>query len=128
MYISLKKQTEVDEGHPTPENWGDWVLMIHRGRFLWTQQNRLACTWAYGSTRLEGSRMTWDFDDAGGIAPTNALNRPGDHFVWKTRLYHGTLGTLGVEPPDISGHETYHWRKVADQPSRRFLYRRCMPP
>jgi TRAP-type C4-dicarboxylate transport system substrate-binding protein len=128
MYTSLKKQTETDGGHPTPENWGDWVLMIHRGRFLWTQQNPQACTWAYGSTQLDGDKMIWDFEDGGGIAPTNSLNRPGEHFVWKTRLYHGTLGITGVDPPDISGYETFHWRKVADEPSRRFLYRRCLPP
>jgi hypothetical protein len=45
-----------------------------------------------------------------------------------TSLYHGTLSILGIEPPDVSGGQTWHWRKVADKPSKHFLYRRCMPP
>lgn len=131
-HVSAKQQADLD-GVPVdqavPENYGDFVLMIDRGRFVWSQQNSKACTWAYGTESSSGSKMIWDFEDGGGIAPTQAYNRPGEHFVWGARLYHGTLSIRGVEPTvEISGGETWHWRRVADKPSERFLFRKCLPP
>jgi TRAP-type C4-dicarboxylate transport system substrate-binding protein len=127
MTVSKAQQTRIDGGTPTPENWGDWRLVIDRGRFLWTQNNPDACTWGYGTAVLKGTQMTWEFEDGGGIAPMNANNKAGERFVWKPKLYHDTLALTNVEPaPEAFG--TVRWTRTSDTPSSDVFFKRCEPP
>jgi TRAP-type C4-dicarboxylate transport system substrate-binding protein len=127
MYQSKKLQARIDNGTPTPENWGRWVLVIDRGRMVWTQNNPDACTWSYGTVELKGDRMTWNFQDGGGIAPTNANNKPGEQFVWQPKLYRDTLSLHAIEPAGLKP-STVRWSKVSDQPTKDVFYERCEPP
>jgi hypothetical protein len=78
-----------------------------------------------------GRLVVWDFADGGGIAPTNAMNKPGEHFVFTWSLYGGKL-TWG---PSHSAADTSPrnfvvspWRRVSTHPSRAHFARRCPPP
>jgi hypothetical protein len=128
MYTSKKdlaRQDDVAVADATPENWGDWYLVIDRGRFVWTQQNPESCTWAYGTAILKGGQITWNVEDGGGISPTNSLNKPGERFVFKSRLYRGTLTLEAIEPADFT---TEHWTRKSDRPSQDVFFHRCPPP
>ena len=46
--------------------------------------------------------MDWVYTDGGGIAPTGAANKPGEHFVWQSTLYRGTLKFEGRLPGRLS--------------------------
>jgi TRAP-type transport system periplasmic protein len=119
-----------------PENWGDWVFVLDRGRFALTQSNQQSCTWAYGVLTVKDNLMTWDVIDGGGIAPTNAANKPGEHFVYRWSLYKETL-TL-TPSSAISGidsdawaalpYRLKPWRRVSDTPTSSMLASRCPPP
>jgi TRAP-type C4-dicarboxylate transport system substrate-binding protein len=127
MSVSEQRQAKVDGGDPIEENWGDWRLVIDRGRFVWTQDNPKACTWGYGTATLEGDLLVWDFEDGGGIAPNNANNKAGEHFVWKPKLYRDTLSLQNIEP-DPEGFGTVRWTRTSDEPSRDAFFARCEPP
>ena len=73
------------------ENWGHWVFVFDRGRFAITQENATSCTWGYGTYAVNGTRMSWTFEDGGGIAPNNAMNKPGEYFVFDFSAYRDTL-------------------------------------
>jgi len=59
----------VSQGDIVPENYGMWTFVIDRGRFAFTQENRQACTWAYGSLTVKGTGSS-------GCSPTAAASRP----------------------------------------------------
>ena len=122
---ALAKHDGVPPSEATPENYGDFTLVVDHDRFAFTQENHDACTWQYGKLALNGDRMQWDFTDGGGIAPTNAQNKPGEHFVWKATLYHQTLRLRPITPTDLTSQT---WHRVTRRPSPRFLSRRCPPP
>ena len=122
---SVARHDNVPLSQATPENYGDFVLVIDRGRFAFTQENKLACTWQYGRVRIEGDRMMWAFTDGGGIAPTNAENKPGELFTWRWSLFRDTL-TLGhVTPADLTDQT---WRRISPTPARAYFPKRCAPP
>jgi hypothetical protein len=93
------------------------------------QENTNACTWGYGTFDVDGNRMSWSFTDGGGIAPNNAVNRPGEFFVFDFSAYRDTLTVSPVEG-QISplGFRDKPWRRVSDTPSRRYFSKRCPPP
>ena len=122
---SVARHDNVPLSQATPENYGDFVLVIDRGRFALTQENRLACTWQYGRVRIEGDRMMWAFTDGGGIAPTNAENKPGELFTWRWSLFRDTLSLGRVTPTDLTD-ET--WHRITPTPSRAYFPKRCPPP
>jgi hypothetical protein len=109
----------------TQENYGDFVLVIDRGRFAFTQENENACTWQYGKATLKGSELDWDFTDGGGIAPTNAQNKPGEHFEWRWSIYRQVLTLRPIIPTDLAV-ET--WQRTSVTPSKTALSHRCPPP
>ena len=47
----------VGQGDIVPENYGTYTFVIDRGRFAFTQENRQACTWAYGTFTVTGDRF-----------------------------------------------------------------------
>jgi hypothetical protein len=65
-------------GDVVPENYGMWTLVLDRGRFAVTQEDSQACTWGYGTFTIKGNRIEWLFANGGGIAPDNAINKPGE--------------------------------------------------
>jgi TRAP-type transport system periplasmic protein len=112
-----------------PENWGHWIFVFDRGRFAITQENKLSCTWGYGRFAVDKNRTSWTFTDGGGIAPSGAMNRPGEFFVFDFSVYRDTL-TLGPVKGQISplNFRAKPWRRLSDTPSRRHLSKRCPPP
>jgi hypothetical protein len=123
------KAAADDEGVPvsdaTPENYGDFVLVIRGARFAFTQSNAKACTWQYGALRIAGDHVEWRFSDGGGRAPTNAQNKPGEHFVWTATLFRGVLTLQPITPADLT---TESWRRTNARPTIDALDHRCRPP
>jgi TRAP-type C4-dicarboxylate transport system substrate-binding protein len=111
------------------ENWGRWIYVFDRGRFAITQENPDACTWGYGTFDVDGNRMTWTFTDGGGIAPNEAMNKPGEFFVFDFSAYRDTLKVTPVKG-EISprNFRDKPWRRLSDTPSRRHFSSRCPPP
>ena len=111
------------------ENWGHWVFVFDRGRFAITQENKTSCTWGYGSYAVNGARMAWSFKDGGGIAPNNALNKPGEYFVFDISTYRDTLTLTPVEG-EISPNNfrDQPWRRLAETASTEPFSKRCPPP
>jgi len=119
----------ASQGDIVPENYGTYTFVIDRGRFAFTQENRQACTWAYGSLTVTGDRFEWLFTDGGGIAPDGATNKPGEFFTFRWSLYRGMLTLYpvkGAVSPNPSVGKP--WPRINVTPSARFLSRRCPPP
>jgi TRAP-type C4-dicarboxylate transport system substrate-binding protein len=108
-----------------PENWGAFKYVFGGGRFASTQENAQACTWAYGTYKVDGTQVTLSFLDGGGIAPTNAQNKPGEEFVQRWSLYHGTLTLTAISPADLP---PMTWHQLGVKPDGSVLSRRCLPP
>jgi hypothetical protein len=73
-------------------------------------------------------RMSWTFQDGGGIAPNNATNRPGEYFVYDFSTYRDTLTLTPVQgeiPPNFLVHP---WRLLTATPAYDQLSTRCPPP
>ncbi len=121
----VARHDHVPVSQATPENYGDFVLVVDRGRFAFTQQNLLACTWQYGSLAVRGTVMDWRFVDGGGMAPTNAENKPGERFLWRWSLYREALTLRPISPRDLTEQT---WRRVDAVPSRTALSKRCSLP
>jgi TRAP-type transport system periplasmic protein len=116
-------------GDVVPENYGTSTFVFDRGRFASTQEDKQACTWGYGTFAVKGNRVEWSFTDGGGIAPNNALNKPGEFFVFGWSLYRDTL-TLTAVPGAVSPEPTRAkpWQRISTTPSSRYLSKRCPPP
>ena len=112
-----------------PENWGHWIFVFDRGQFAFTQENKPSCTWGYGKFSVDGNRTSWTFTDGGGIAPSDAYNRPGEFFKFDLSEYRDTLTLTPVQgeisPGDFCDKP---WRRVSETPSRRHFSKRCPPP
>jgi TRAP-type C4-dicarboxylate transport system substrate-binding protein len=125
----LRALAGVSQGDIVPENYGTYTFVIDRGRFAFTQENRQACTWAYGSLTVTGDRFVQLFTDGGGIAPDDAANKPGELFTFRWSLYRGMLTLYpvkGAESPNPSLGKP--WPRISATPSARFLSKRCPPP
>src|SRR5215469_18736425 len=57
----------VPQGDIVPENYGRFTMIIDRGRFAYQQEDRQACTWAYGTIAVKGNAIEELFTDGGGI-------------------------------------------------------------
>jgi TRAP-type transport system periplasmic protein len=111
------------------ENWGKWIFVFHRGRFAFTQENRDACTWGYGTFAVKGNQVEWTFTDGGGIAPNNALNKPGEFFVFGWNLYRETLTLTAVQGAiSPENYRVKPWQRISTTPSSRSFSKRCPPP
>jgi TRAP-type C4-dicarboxylate transport system substrate-binding protein len=119
----------ASQGDIVPENYGTYTFVIDRGRFAFTQENRQACTWAYGTFTVTGDRFEQLFTDGGGIAPDGAANKPGELFTFRWSLYRGMLTlypVTGAESPNPSLGKP--WPRISATSSARFLSQRCPPP
>jgi TRAP-type C4-dicarboxylate transport system substrate-binding protein len=117
----------VPQGDIVPENYGTFTMVIDRGRFAITQEDRQACTWAYGTVTVKGNEIEELFTDGGGIAPTNAANKPGEFFTFRWSLYRGVL-TLSPVKGAVSPTPPKPWLRISTTPSAGFLSTRCPPP
>jgi TRAP-type C4-dicarboxylate transport system substrate-binding protein len=112
-----------------PENYGTATYVFDRARFAFTEENKDACIWGYGTFALKGNQVEWRFTDGGGTGPNNAFNRPGESFVYGWSLYRETLtltpvqGAVSPEP-----FRAKPWRRIGTTPSSRYLSKRCPPP
>ena len=73
--------------------------------------------------------MSWTFQDGGGIAPNNAMNRPGEYFVFDFSAYRDTLDARTGRGRDLAVQ--LPGRAVAPAPdtaSSEHLSTRCPPP
>jgi TRAP-type transport system periplasmic protein len=114
---------------PGPSNWGRWTYVFDRGHFAITQYNAEACTWGYGTYTVKGNRVTWNFDDGGGLSPDHAINKPGEQFTFGWSRFRDRL-TLRPVPGAISpdNFRVHPLRAVSKTPARRYLDRRCGTP
>jgi TRAP-type transport system periplasmic protein len=119
----------ASQGDIVPENYGTYTVVIDRGRFAFTQEDKQACTWGYGTFTVKGDRFEQLFTDGGGIAPNGATNKPGEFFTFRWSLYRGMLTLYpvkgAVSPPNFRGKP---WARISTAPSARFLNKRCLPP
>jgi TRAP-type C4-dicarboxylate transport system substrate-binding protein len=122
---TVARHDHVPLEYVTQENYGDFVLVIERGRFAFTQENKHACTWAYGKTTLKESELDWDFTDGGGVAPTGAVNKPWEYFAWRWNLYREVLTLRPIRPTDLT---VERWQRTSATPSKGALSHRCLPP
>jgi TRAP-type C4-dicarboxylate transport system substrate-binding protein len=125
----LRALPGVSQGDIVAENYGTYTFVIDRGRFAFTQENRQACTWAYGSFTVTGDRFDQLFTNGGGIAPNGAVNKPGEFFTFRWSLYRGMLTLYpvkGAASPNPSLGKP--WPRISTAPSPRFLSKRCPPP
>jgi TRAP-type transport system periplasmic protein len=125
----LRALPGVSQGDIVPENYGTYTFVIDRGRFAFTQENRQACTWAYGTSTVTGDKFEWLVTDGGGIAPTGATDKPGEFWIFRWSLYRGVLSlspVAGAVSP--SPLRVKPWRRISTTPSARFLSRGCRPP
>jgi len=120
---------DCDPIQHSPENCGTWTFYFNRGHFAITQENGAACTWGYGTYRVTGSKIEWLFADGGGVAPTNALDKPGEDFVFAWSVYKGRT-TLTAVPGGLSPDNFYlrPWRRLSAEPDPSYLSTRCPPP
>jgi TRAP-type transport system periplasmic protein len=123
----LRALPGVSQGDIVPENYGTYTFVIDRGRFAFTQENRQACTWAYGSLTVTGDRFEQLVTDGGGIAPDGALSKPGELYTFRWSLYRGVL-TLYPVKGAVSPTPPKPWLRISTVPSARFLSKRCPPP
>jgi TRAP-type C4-dicarboxylate transport system substrate-binding protein len=119
------KHDGVPPAKAIAENYGRFTLVIDGDHFASTQENADACTWAYGTANLNGDKLRWSFIDGGGITPNNAVNKPGELFVWRWSLYRNTLTLHAIQPTDLG---TAVWHRSTSKPAARYLSRRCPPP
>jgi TRAP-type C4-dicarboxylate transport system substrate-binding protein len=111
-------------GDVIPEAYGTYTYVFDRARFAYTQENKDACTWGYGTYAVRGKQVEWRFTDGGGGGPNNAFNRPGEFFVFGWSLYRETL-TLTGGPQNFRAKP---WQRISSTPSSRSFSKRCPPP
>ena len=119
----------VAAGDVIPENYGTWTYVFDRGRFAYTQEDEQACGWGYGTFAVKGNQVEWRFTDGGGTGPNNAINKPGEFFVFGWSLYRETL-TLTPVPGAISPENFWAkpWQRISSTPSPHSFSKRCPPP
>ena len=66
------------------------------------------------------------FTDGGGFAPTNNLNKPGEHFVLRWSRYRDTMTLTAISPADVIFERP--WHRLSGTPSAGYLSKRCPPP
>ena len=126
---SIDEAEALGDPNPVPENYGTFVYVFDRGRFAFTQEGGSACTWGYGSFVVDDKHLSVTFEDGGGIAPTNAYNRPGEHFVFGWSIYKDALHLTGVpgeiSPENFRAHPAH---RLSSHPNPKYLNQRCAPP
>jgi TRAP-type C4-dicarboxylate transport system substrate-binding protein len=112
-----------------PENWGRQTFALRAGRFAFTNENRQACIWGYGTYIVKDDVVEWRFEAGGGDSPTDSTNRPGEVFKYRWSRYRDRLTFRAlkgaISPP---GFHLNPWRLLEGRPSLSGLSSRCPPP
>ena len=111
------------------ENWGEFRLSLDAGHFAMTQRNEHACTWTYGTYSVSGGRLEMVVTEGGGVAPTRAVNKPGEDWTFGVSSYRGMMRWAqapGAESPPLFTYKP--WTSMPAAQPRAFLDRRCAPP
>ncbi|GGN68379.1 hypothetical protein GCM10011579_041830 [Streptomyces albiflavescens] len=127
-HADLVKAGSPDED--VPENYGKWVYVFKGDRLAFTQENKDACTWAYGEVRFHGRYFDWEIIDGGFTkAPHNAYNKPGELFTFGMSVYRDTLtlskGKGAISPENFLSKP---WHRISGTPSDRYFSKNCPPP
>jgi TRAP-type C4-dicarboxylate transport system substrate-binding protein len=121
--------TGVPAGDAIPENYGTASYVLDRARFAFTQENKDACIWGYGTFAVKGNQVEWKFTDGGGTGPNNAFNKPGEFFVFGWSLYRETLTLTPVQGAIApENFRVKPWQRISTTPSARYFSKRCPPP
>src|SRR5262249_57065343 len=105
------------------------TLVLDRGHFAFTQEDRQACTWGYGTFTVRGNKMEWLVINGGGIAPDNATNKPGEDYLFGGSLYRGVLTLSPVKSAISPGNfRVKPWARGSTTPPARVPSRRRPPP
>ena len=115
-------------GDIIPENYGTWTYVFDRGRFAYTEENKDACIWGYGTFAVKGNQVEWTFADGGGTGPNKAFNRRGEFFVFGWSLYRQTLTLTPVPGASPQNFWAKPWQRINATPSARSFSKRCPPP
>jgi TRAP-type transport system periplasmic protein len=112
-----------------PENWGEFRLVLDRGRFASTQHNAQACTWNYGTFAFDGKILELSMADGGGKAPSGSANKPGELFDYEVSSYHDSMKWSVVPDKESPGGWTLKpWHRETGKPSADHLEKQCLPP
>jgi TRAP-type C4-dicarboxylate transport system substrate-binding protein len=116
-------------GDLVPENYGAWTIAVKAGRFAFAQDDPQACTWAYGTLKVNGNKVELSVTAGGGISPNGAISQPGELYTYQWSLYRDEL-TLrpvagAVSPPPTRAKP---WRRLSTTASLRVFNQRCPPP
>ncbi|MFF5288021.1 hypothetical protein [Paractinoplanes globisporus] len=115
-----------DDPEKNPGNWGSFAFVFSRGRFVFTQENRLTCSWQYGTYEVDGQTVVWDFLDGGGTGPSRVHNHLGERFTHHWSRYRDTMTLVGIDPPSVKW--SLPWHRVSVAPRTTVLSKRCPPP
>ena len=111
------------------ENWGDFRLVLDRGRFASTQRNAEACTWNYGTFTFDGKTLELSLAGGGGKAPNGAVNKPGELFDYTVSAYHDSMKwSLAPDAAGPWGWTIKPWHRETSKPSADYLAKQCPPP
>ncbi|MDI5913219.1 MULTISPECIES: hypothetical protein [Streptomyces] len=88
-----------DPHEDVPENYGKWVYVFRGDRLAYSQENKDACTWAYGKVTFSGPTFSWAIIEGGyPKAPHKGYNKPGEFFSFAFSMRGDTL-KLSPAPP-----------------------------
>jgi TRAP-type C4-dicarboxylate transport system substrate-binding protein len=127
--MTTKIGDNPNDSDVVPENYGTYVFVLRGGHFAFTQEYQNACTWGYGTFTVKGARLELTFADGGGVAPHNAMNKPGEFFVFGWSVYRDTLTLTPVEgaiSPD--NFRLKPWHRTSTTPAAKYLNQKCPPP
>jgi TRAP-type C4-dicarboxylate transport system substrate-binding protein len=111
------------------ENYGDYILVLRAGHFAFTQEYRDSCTWGYGTFSVKGTKLELTFLDGGGVAPNNAMNKPGEFFVFGWSVYRDTLTLTAVDGAiSPENFRLKPWHRISNAPTAKYLNKKCPPP
>jgi hypothetical protein len=117
-----------DPHEDVPENYGKWVYVFSGDRLAYSQENKDACTWAYGKVAFSGSTFSWEIIEGGYTkAPHKGYNKPGEFFSFAFRMRGDTLklSPAGTAPAPFFLRP---WHRVSAIPSDKYFSRNCPPP
>jgi hypothetical protein len=111
-----------------PGNYGDYVYVFHHGRFAYTQESKVACSWGYGTFTVNGHVIAWTFLGGGSIG-TQAISKPGDFVKYNWSAYRDTLTLTPVKGAVSPNNFLINpWQRVSTTPTRKYFSKRCPPP
>jgi TRAP-type C4-dicarboxylate transport system substrate-binding protein len=113
-----------------PENWGEFIFALARGRLAFTTENAKACVWGYGRYSVKGNVLSVLFHPTGGgLAPTGAINMPRQTLRYRWSRYRDLLRLQALRhafSADI--FVINQWRRMGSAHSVRDLNPNCLPP